>query len=666
MAVLGALGDLVLALSADTGKFESDLGKANRLAEKFGQEVGRSLTRLAGAIAALGGATGFGALVKSQIDAADAAGKMAQKIGISTEALSAYMVAAKLSDVSNEQLKVGFQQLSKNQADFVRGTGEAADGFLALGITVDQVKAANGDTAKIFDLVAGKLAQFEDGANKTAIAMKLLGRSGADLIPLVNSLEETKGKAAELGAIIDKDTAKAAEKFNDTMTEVSISIQAMGLVIAKDLLPILQSVSTALADAARGAQQFSLVGAIVKTVFETIVVLGAEVLFIIEAISKALVVAGARLRALATLDFKGSKILGEEFAKEMEEKRKKLDEFTQSVLGLKAAASGMPSLDEWRFPKPSAPGTRDSKADQSRAQKDAEFLARQLQESLEEEQRIQMEAWHWTAFYADKKLQEEKDLQAARLQAIVDSYAREQELAIEHGEILSSGPSASMRLEELRQSLLTEEEMEIEAFNKKMVRLEEEIGGLLDVEKDGMTYREQLEMEHQQRLLEIRRKSLRDLNSFTKAGYVQQAQTIFGELASITSGVAQHDKKLFELNKIAATANAIINTYQGVTRTLATYPWPAAGVLAAVHLAAGLAQVRAIQGTTFGTGSIAPSIVGTTAATPVSPVEQERQRSNQTTIVNLPGEDFISTKTVRKLLKEIEDSTRGGGRVVVA
>src|SRR3990167_599412 len=161
--ILGSLGDLVLALSADTAKFQSDLGRADRIAKKFSREVGKALGTLAAGLLTLAGAAGFGGLIKSQIDAADAAGKMGQKLGIATETLSEYFFAARLADVSNQQLQVGLQQLAKNQADFVIGTGEAKLAFDALGISQEQVKALNGDTAKLFELVAGKLASFEDG-----------------------------------------------------------------------------------------------------------------------------------------------------------------------------------------------------------------------------------------------------------------------------------------------------------------------------------------------------------------------------------------------------------------------------------------------------------------------------------------------------------------------
>lgn len=254
MAVLGSLGDLVLALSADTSKFQSDLGRADRIAKKFSREVGRALGTLAAGLLTLSGAAGFGGLIKSQIDAADEANKMSQKLGIATETLSEYFFAARLANVSNEQLQVGLQQLAKNQADFVIGTGEAKYAFDALGISQAQVKALNGDTAKLFELVASKLAGFADGGNKTALAMKLLGKSGAELIPLINSLESARKEAHELNAIIDKPTAMAAEQFNDNLSRMAVVVQAMGLSIAKLLLPGLKDATDRMVEGAKSGE----------------------------------------------------------------------------------------------------------------------------------------------------------------------------------------------------------------------------------------------------------------------------------------------------------------------------------------------------------------------------------------------------------------------------
>lgn len=667
---LGSLGDLVLALSADTSKFQSDLGKANREAEKFGKDVARTLGKLAGALVALGGATGFGALVRGQIDAADAAGKMAQKIGVSTEALSSYMVAARLSDVSNEQLQTGFQQLAKNQADFVRGTGEAREAFMALGITTEQVNALNGDTAKLFDLVAGKLASFEDGANKTALAMRIFGRSGAELIPLINGLEDTRKEAEELGRIIDTETAKAAERFNDNLTRVGLAIQGLALATAKDLLPVLEAMSDEFVETAKGAQQFNFVGEAAKTVLQTLAVVGSDVAFVFKMIGGEIGVWAAQLAALARGDFAGFSLIGEEWRRDAAQARADLDEFQRRIMGLsetsKKAADGISSVPRAVSGKSQAPGLGDAK----QAQKDADFLAKQLEESAEEERRIQMEAWHWTAFYANKKLEEEKAFQAAKLQAIIEAYDREQELAIQQGAILAEDPSHSVKLEQLRQSLMSQEELEIQAHEMRMERLKEFSDEELEALGGRQSIEFQMEAEHQARLMGLRSRShaaiFKIAESFRKKDYA----SAMSNFADLTSGLAQHSKTWFEINKAAGIATAISNAYIGISRTLAAYPFPFNVALAAAHAVVAFAQVQAIRSSSFGsTGGAAPSLAGSTAATPVSPVDggaPQSERQQPTTIINFKGDGLVSSRDMRALLKSIEEATRDGGRVFVA
>lgn len=255
----------MLALSADTARFQSDLGRAQRVADKFGKEVGRTLGTLAGMLVALGGAAGFGALVRGQINAADEAGKFAQKTGIAVEELSSYMVAARFANVTNEELHQGFRFLAKSQAEFVSGAEEGGAAWRALGISQKDVLALNGDNAKLFELVASRLAAMADSGNKSAIAMAILGKSGDQLIPLINDLERTRGIAAELNAVIDKDTADAANRFNDNLTSVGISVQAMGMNVARVVLPTLEKFSERMVQAAKDTEAMDKAGRIADT-----------------------------------------------------------------------------------------------------------------------------------------------------------------------------------------------------------------------------------------------------------------------------------------------------------------------------------------------------------------------------------------------------------------
>ena len=76
-------------------------------------------------------------MAKQAIDAADGLGKMAQKVGVSVESLSALEYAGKLSDVSLEQLGTGLKKLSVNLNEVATNAdGDAAAAFKAIGVSV--------------------------------------------------------------------------------------------------------------------------------------------------------------------------------------------------------------------------------------------------------------------------------------------------------------------------------------------------------------------------------------------------------------------------------------------------------------------------------------------------------------------------------------------------
>jgi hypothetical protein len=69
---------------------------------------------------------------------------------------------------------------------------------------------------------------------------------------------------------------------------------------------------------------------------------------------------------------------------------------------------------------------------------------------------------------------------------------------------------------------------------------------------------------------------------------IENAQSIFAALGA-------QNKKAFQASKALAVATAIMNTYQGATKAMATYPFPFNLIAAAASIAAGMAQVSAIR-----------------------------------------------------------------------
>lgn len=239
------LGTLLLRLAADAGQFESDLGRAARIAEKRSKEIEANFGRMAAVVlstmAAAAGA--LGGLAAQSIKNAAALAEMAQKVGASVESLSTLGFAAQQSGLNIEQLQGGLVKLAKNASDASRGIGEAGNGFDALGIKVQNADGSLKATDVLLREVAGKMAQYEDGANKTAIAVNLFGRAGADLIPLLNEgadgIAELEERARDLGLEIGTNTAEAAEKFGDQLDQLKALATGLGNDLAEQLLPTL-------------------------------------------------------------------------------------------------------------------------------------------------------------------------------------------------------------------------------------------------------------------------------------------------------------------------------------------------------------------------------------------------------------------------------------------
>jgi hypothetical protein len=196
-------------------------------------------------------------MIKSAIDAADHLNKLSQKIGISVEALSTLRFAAQLSDVSLETLQKGIKGLSQNITEANTGVGDGAQVFEALGISVKNADGSMKSTEAVLLQVADVFANLEDGAVKTALAVKLFGKSGMDMIPFLNQgaagINQLTAEAERLGLKLTTETARSAEAFNDNLTALKASSSSLGIALARDFLPELTNITNAMREAANEA-----------------------------------------------------------------------------------------------------------------------------------------------------------------------------------------------------------------------------------------------------------------------------------------------------------------------------------------------------------------------------------------------------------------------------
>lgn len=336
-----SLGTLTIDLQAKTANLQSDLGKAQRLTEQTMDNISKAAATAGAAIGA-GIVAGFVAVeeaVRRSIDQMDEFSKAAQKVGVTTDEFSKLAYAAKLSDVSTEDLTSTLAKLSKNQVEAAKGTAAQAQAFSSLGIAVKNADGSLRSPAAVLGDLADLFQALPDGAGKTAIAIQLLGKSGANAIPLLNggaaSLKELGDEAERFGVVIDGPTGKAAEEFNDNITRLQTQVEGFATQLAANLLPDLLLLEERFQDVSNQADSVKTVGDAVRYVYDTVglAVIGVQGLV---ANFKQLV-AISKLAADSTGPQALKNLASGDYGSTIQQDKADLDAATESAKKLKAA-----------------------------------------------------------------------------------------------------------------------------------------------------------------------------------------------------------------------------------------------------------------------------------------------------------------------------------------
>lgn len=215
-------------------------GQSRRTAASWG----RMAARAGMAVAAIG--TGITLAVRGQLNDIDRLAKDAQRLALPVDMLSQMQHAAELSGASIEGMQRGLRNVSRTMVN----NGER---FEELGIAIRGVDGEMRPVIDVFEDAADRIAAMEDGADKTALAMQLFGeRAGPELIPMLNQgrdgIRDMREEADRLGLTISGDTAAAAQAFNDNITRLTGAGRGFWRMISADLAPTLERFSGVVVD----------------------------------------------------------------------------------------------------------------------------------------------------------------------------------------------------------------------------------------------------------------------------------------------------------------------------------------------------------------------------------------------------------------------------------
>lgn len=238
-----------------------DLNRKLKLAQRsvkdFASEAQGVAQSVGAPFAAVAGAVGFSlqSAVTGFAQAGDSLDKMSARLGISAVKLQEWSFAATHAGAAPEDLEDALKDLSEKIAEVAGGdTGDAAQLFSALGISVKDASGKIRPASDIFEEVADAIQRNEDPALRTKMAMVLMGDSGRKLIPMLSGgskgLDDAAARARKFGLVLSNDAVKAAADMTDHLNDMRACIGAVVNMIGARLAPIIIRVADRFRDLA--------------------------------------------------------------------------------------------------------------------------------------------------------------------------------------------------------------------------------------------------------------------------------------------------------------------------------------------------------------------------------------------------------------------------------
>jgi hypothetical protein len=196
---------------------------------------------------------GIAESIAGAVEAAASLDKLAQRTGIATDQLSQLHFAAKMTEVPVEALDGALKKLNVSISAGLAGEAKKVEMFHNLGVTLKDASGHALTADKVLLQLAETFGTAKDGAAKTAYAVGLMGKSGDEMIPLLNggkvAIEEMTAKADKLGLTIGPEFAKQAAEFKENLTTMKAAGDKLAITLAGELVSGLGKAMKAMADA---------------------------------------------------------------------------------------------------------------------------------------------------------------------------------------------------------------------------------------------------------------------------------------------------------------------------------------------------------------------------------------------------------------------------------
>ncbi len=590
---------LLVKVSADLTDLKAELDKATLLAQNAGKGMAtgankgavafltaeRSVNGLKAALGSLAVA-GLAQATRQALGTTAGIKDLAIQTGLSTEAVQELRYA--FSQLGIEQA-TGEGALRKFTVELGRARaegGEAAKSFRQIGLDPDRF--ANAEQA--LNQTIDALRAIEDPTIRAARAFDLFGReAGVKMVQLIEKgsagLDRLRAAAREAGAVLSDDVVPGAAAANDKLAALDQVLTAQVTAALVALAPALTTIVGLMASLAKATRETGeglgiLFGKLMAGSIEPFEDKIDDARESVERL-KAAIAKGTpdALNMVGVTSIEGAT----KALKDQEAELQRLIKAREDLSRMVHAPEAPPAI-------PKAPPISDEvlkkqrdlmRAISAETAQSGQALARQTIESFGRigdglNTSYQQALAYTTNFYAT-----EASLERQRHEQQLEDFQKQAD---------------DLRLSKEQRDRLLEQMESTHQGNMVLIEREgqEAARQLRERQLDDTLYRYEAAIGMQQDLA-------RQLQNFEKLTGEQRYDTAVGLAEGLLGSLGKTSRKSFELSKKVALAEAVVNTYRAAAMALGSSANIYVGLAkAAVALAFGFAQVRAIQATQYG------------------------------------------------------------------
>lgn len=298
----------------------------------------------------------------------DRLGDQAPKVGLTAQALGELNFASRQNAGGAEVMEGAMGKLSVRIADAAGGSKEAAAVFKTLGVQITDTNGKIKAGDQVLADLADRFAVMPEGPLKTALAIEVFGKSGKEMLPLLNQgsagLQQLREEFVRLNGGPVTEAVAQAQEWNDQLDKLWTMSQGYFAHVAQEVLPLLNQLISDYTSTAEATGEVSTAGAVLRTVLEALVVLGADVAYVFKQTGNELGAMAAQIAALARGDMDGFRAISVAVKEDADRARRELDRFQERVLNAgalgkisKAAADAEKAFNAGTSPNLSSAGS---------------------------------------------------------------------------------------------------------------------------------------------------------------------------------------------------------------------------------------------------------------------------------------------------------------------